>query len=127
MRALVVDDSPAARAQALSCLEDALDALGADAEVLEADGGVAAMGTLARLDVDILIVDLHMPDLTGIEVLRFWAQRRTAPGIAYVVTTEVSAHDLEKIKEAGAEGFLEKPISVDVLREALAASLGSAP
>lgn len=118
MRALIVDDSPTARAQARSALEDAEARLGLAFEVEEAGSGVEALRVLASDVIDLLIVDLHMPDMTGLEVLSFWKKRGS--GIrAVVVSTDVSSRDREKALESGAWRFLEKPVTAELLAEAL--------
>lgn len=118
MRALIVDDSPTARAQARSALEDAQATLGLTLEVEEAGNGVEALRALASDVVDVLIVDLHMPDMTGLEVLAFWKKRGVGTR-AVVVSTDLSSRDREKALESGAWRFLEKPVTGDVLAEAL--------
>jgi CheY-like chemotaxis protein len=122
MRALIVDDSPTARAQARSALEDAQEKLGLDFAMEEAGSGIEALRALASDVIDLLIVDLHMPDMTGLEVLAFWRKRAagwTGPTRALVVSTDVSSRDREKALENGAWRFLEKPVSVDAMAEAL--------
>jgi CheY-like chemotaxis protein len=118
MRALIVDDSPTARAQARSALEDALETLGIHMDVDEAGSGVEALRALASNPIDVLVVDLHMPDMTGLEVLAFWRKRGVGKR-AVVVSTDVSARDREKALEQGAHRFLEKPVLGPALAEAL--------
>lgn len=119
MRALIVDDSPTARAQARSALEDAMATMGVAWDVDEAGSGVEALRVLASADVDVLIVDLHMPDMTGLEVLAFWKGRPNGRR-ALVVSTDVSSRDREKALDGGAHKFLEKPVTAEALAEALA-------
>ena len=123
MRALIVDDSPTARAQARVALEEATLQLGIVLDVDEAGGGVEALRVLACEDVAVLIVDLHMPDVHGLEVLAFWRGRvrNDLAHCAVVVSTEVSSRDREKALERGAVGFVDKPVSA----AALVAALGS--
>ena len=121
LRILIVDDSPTARAQARAALEDAESTVGALA-IDEAGSGVEALRALAVDVVDVLFVDLHMPDMTGLEVLAFWNKRVTASGQgkrAVVVSTDVSSRDREKALESGAYRFLEKPVTVAAVTEAL--------
>jgi CheY-like chemotaxis protein len=119
MRALIVDDSPTARAQARSALEDAMAQMGVAWSVDEAGSGVEALRALASNDIDVLIVDLHMPDMTGLEVLAFWKSRPNGKR-ALVVSTDVSTRDREKALDGGAHRFLEKPVTGEGLAEALA-------
>jgi two-component system chemotaxis response regulator CheY len=119
MRALIVDDSATARQQARYALEDALETLGVDVDIVEAQNGVEALRLLASDDMALLVVDLHMPDIHGLEVLAFWRQRGgKKPRRAVVVSTEVSARDREKALEAGAHRFLAKPVGADDLAQA---------
>lgn len=120
LKALIVDDSPAARAQARAALDAAQGALGLALAVDEAGSGVEAIRMLASDDIALLIVDLHMPDMTGLEVLRFWRGRPGGAGRrALVVTTDVSARDKGKALEGGAHGCLEKPVSSASVTDAL--------
>ena len=126
LRILIVDDSPTARAQARAALEDAEARIGAKPGALsidEASSGVEALRALASDVVDVLFVDLHMPDMTGLEVLAFWNKAVVQAGKggkrAVVVSTDVSSRDREKALESGAYRFLEKPVTVDAVAEAL--------
>jgi two-component system, chemotaxis family, chemotaxis protein CheY len=120
MIALVVDDSAAARQTALAALEEAADELDADLQIRVASGGVEALRVLASDDVDVLLVDLHMPDLHGLEVLSFWAQRKGArAAIALVISTEVAKLDKSRAFALGAHAFIEKPVSKDAVVAAL--------
>ncbi len=97
-------------------------------DVDEAGGGVEALRVLACEDVAVLIVDLHMPDVHGLEVLAFWRSRVQQDGgrCAVIVSTEVSPRDRERALERGAVVFIEKPISTQALVAALA-GLSSTP
>ncbi len=120
MRALIVDDSPAARELGTLALEAALEELGLSLPVQVAENGAAALKVIAGGDVTVLLVDLHMPDLHGLEVLSFWQQRRPEGARAFIVSTQVSPRDHEKAIEQGASSFLEKPVTKDSLVTALA-------
>jgi two-component system chemotaxis response regulator CheY len=123
MRVLIVDDSAAARAQARYAVEEA--GLGdGPLVVTEALDGVDALRHLAATDVDLLVVDLHMPHLHGLELLSFWRQRAQQGSRAVVVSTDVSPADRQKARGHGAVAFCDKPISPEGLRAALASLSG---
>jgi len=125
MRALIVDDSPTARAQARVALDEAATNAGVFFDVDEADGGVEALRVLASCDVDLLIVDLHMPGVHGLEVLAFWHRRGgDASRQAIVVSTQVSGRDKEKALEMGTVLFVEKPVSVTAIAAVVASVAG---
>lgn len=128
MRALIVDDSPTAREQARSALEGAMDDLGLAFPVDVAESGVEALRILASTDVSLLVLDLHMPDIHGLDVLSFWKQREgEKKGRAVIVSTAVSARDREKALQSGASGFLEKPVTPAALRAVLEDVAGKVP
>jgi len=126
MRALIVDDSPAARELGLVSLEAALDELGMEMDIDVAENGTQALRAIAAGDVLLLVVDLHMPDLHGLEVLAFWRQKHPEGGRALVVTTTVSDRDRERALTSGAHAFLDKPITVEALTSALRGLGGAA-
>ena len=103
MRVLVVDDHPAFR----KALSSALN-LVADIEVAgEAGGGVAACTEAEELDPDIIIMDLSMPDLSGIDAMKRIHERR--PDLPVVILTAHADEGVERAaREAGASGFLAK-------------------
>lgn len=128
MRALIVDDSAAARTQARVALDEVADRLSLDFDVDEAAGGVEALRVLASSDVDVLLVDLHMPGVHGLDVLSFWARRPGQAGRrAVVISTQVSPRDRDKALEHGRVSFIDKPITIDALAAALADVGRSAP
>lgn len=120
MRALVVDDSNAARETAKVALEDAMETLGLDFPVEVAAGGVEALKILAQHEISVLVVDLHMPDIHGLEVLSFWRERG-GEGLALIATTRLSDLDRSKAIAVGAKGYLEKPVTTEALVEFLRA------
>jgi two-component system chemotaxis response regulator CheY len=119
MRALIVDDSLVARQTALAALEEAFHQLGIDLHIETASSGAEGLKHLASGDIGILVVDLHMPDLHGLEVLRFWAGKHPEGARAMVVSTQVSERDKTAAKETGAHAFLEKPVSRQAFCDAL--------
>jgi DNA-binding NarL/FixJ family response regulator len=103
LRVLVVDDHPAFRRALTSALR-----LVDDIEVAgEAGGGMAACEEAAQLAPDVIVMDLSMPDLSGIEAMK--RIHETRPDLPVVILT---AHADEGVQrealEAGASGFLAK-------------------
>ena len=103
MRVLVVDDHPAFR----KALTSALRLVG-DIEVAgEAGGGVAACEEAEELQPDVVLMDLSMPDLSGIDAMR--KIHETQPGLPVVILTAHADEGVERAaREAGASGFLAK-------------------
>jgi DNA-binding NarL/FixJ family response regulator len=115
---LVVDDHPGFRRAVTSALK-----LVKDVEVVgEASGGVEAVDRALHGDPDLVLMDLSMPDLDGIESMR--RIHRTKPHLPVVILTAHADPGVEKeALEAGASGFLAKGSALEdlvlVLQEAL--------
>lgn len=103
VRVFVVDDHPAFR-KALSSALSMID----DIEVAgEAGGGIAACEEVEHLDPDVIIMDLSMPDLSGIEAMKRIHERR--PDLPVIILTAHADEGVEReAREAGASGFLPK-------------------
>ena len=103
MRVLVVDDHQAFR-HALSSALEMVD----DIEVAgEAGGGLAACQEAEQLDPDVIIMDLSMPDLSGIDAMKRIHERR--PHLPVVILTAHADDGTEReALEAGASGFVAK-------------------
>ena len=112
-RILVVEDSATMRSLLASTLSD----LGTAVEVTEAASGFEALRLLPRDAFDLILTDINMPDINGLELLSFVkgnAAYRDIPLI--IVSTEGSERDREKGLELGADAYLVKPFEPDVLR-----------
>lgn len=105
---LIVDDEPANR----QVLEQALTAFGHGATV--AEDGPAALELLARSCFDAVLLDLHMPLMSGLEVLRrFRAARgpnRETPAVC--VTADVLTRRPDAYLDLGFQAFLAKPVQI---------------
>jgi excisionase family DNA binding protein len=104
-RILIVDDEPAVRAMLERALSDA------DYEVAAVGDGPAALDRLREADYDLLIIDLKMPGMDGLSVVR--AVRRRSLGLPVIVITGFSteASAIEAIN-LGVSGYLTKPFRV---------------
>jgi DNA-binding NarL/FixJ family response regulator len=110
LRVLVVDDHPAFRRALTSALR-----MVKDIEVAgEAGGGVEAAKRAIEGDADLVLMDLSMPDLDGIEAMRRIHEQR--PGLPVVILTAHADPGVEKeAREAGASGFLAKGTALEQL------------
>ena len=107
MKVLAVDDEP----QILRALRASLAARGH--EVLTAPNGETALDTLATTEVDLVVLDLGLPGIDGLEVirrLRSWSQ-------VPVIVLSVREAQADKIAalDAGADDFVTKPFAMDEL------------
>jgi DNA-binding NarL/FixJ family response regulator len=103
VRVLVVDDHAAFR-RALTTALRLVD----DIEVAgEAGGGVAACEGAAELSPDVVLMDLSMPDLSGIDAMKKIHENQ--PDLPVVILTAHADEGVEReAREAGASGFLAK-------------------
>ena len=107
---LTADDSPSMRQMIVFTLRNA------GFEVIEAVDGKDALDRLAGAAVQMLITDLNMPNIDGIELIR---RVRATPEYKYIpiimVTTESDAGKKQLGREAGASGWIVKPFRGDQL------------
>jgi two-component system chemotaxis response regulator CheY len=126
-RVLVVEDSVSARAFVRAVLEgtDFVSHHGGT-EVVEASNGFDAMRLLPRGPYDLIITDINMTDINGLELIRFVrssAHHRTTPLL--VISTLRTTHDVERGLQLGANGYLGKPFTPAQLQEACERLLGA--
>jgi two-component system response regulator PilR (NtrC family) len=108
-RILVVDDERSMR----ELLAIVLRREGYD--VLLAESGKAAIDTLEREPVDLLISDIRMPDLSGVEVLRA-AKRIDHDILGIMITAFASTETAVEAMRLGACDYLSKPFDMDLLK-----------
>ena len=113
MRALIVDDEPLARERlaALIAEIDGVELAG------EAGNGFEALETAARLKPDLVLLDIRMPVMDGLEVARHLDAIESPPAVIFCTAYE--DHALAAF-EANAVDYLVKPIRVERLRAAIA-------
>ena len=111
---LVVEDSPTMRALLSTTLED----LGIPVKVTEANSGFEALRCLPRESFDLIVTDINMPDINGLELVSFVKNNDAYRSIPLlIVSTESSERDREKGVGLGADGYLVKPFDQEDLRE----------
>lgn len=112
MRILIVDDEPLARRRLSSQIAD----LGVGEVVGEADNGIAALAEVAAQHPDVVLLDVRMPGMDGLEAARH-LRRLPAPPVI-IFTTAYDEHALAAF-ESQALDYLLKPVRSERLREAL--------
>ncbi|MEY4513064.1 MAG: hypothetical protein RLZZ450_5186 [Pseudomonadota bacterium] len=114
-RAIVVDDSRAMRILLRSALEACAFT------VTEASDGLQAFAQLAASEpYQLALVDWNMPGLDGIGLIRFVrANRRYDQMVIVMVTSETEASQIERALAAGANEYIMKPLSAEMLIEKL--------
>jgi len=116
---MTVDDSSSMRQMVSFALQ------GAGYQVVEAVDGRDATGKLDQAPVDLIIADLNMPHMDGIELIR-WVRSNTATRFLPVVmlTTESQGEKKEQGKAAGATGWIVKPFKPEQLLAVVRKVLG---
>jgi two-component system chemotaxis response regulator CheY len=115
MNILIVDDSATMRMIVVKSLRQA----GFEsANVIEAGGAKEALQKLATGGVDLMLSDVNMPDITGIELVKVVkAKMKDLPIV--MVTTESSPEMKAQMMAAGANGIITKPFPPEELQKVL--------
>jgi two-component system KDP operon response regulator KdpE len=116
LRVLVVDDEPAIR----RFLRTSLRAEGY--EVLEQETGVRALSEIRRREPDLVMLDLGLPGMDGLDVIR---QMREAGSVVPIIVLTVRADEEGKVQalDLGADDYVTKPFGVDELLARIRAAL----
>jgi len=94
--------------------------------VIKSYGGTAAIGLLEREKPDALVLDLMMPDISGMEVLHFVRRKPHLENIPVIVVSAKSLpSDIKDGLDAGASIYLTKPVAFLDLIRAIENSLGN--
>ncbi|MBN2654063.1 MAG: response regulator [Nitrospirae bacterium] len=109
---LIVDDSASMRQLVAFTLKDA------GYDVIAAVNGKDALSKISGAKIDMVVTDLNMPEMDGIEFIKTF---RTTAGNRFVpivmLTTESQESKKQQGKEAGASGWLVKPFVPDQLKD----------
>ena len=93
--------------------------------LLEAESGEMAVSIIERGCVDLVVLDMHMRELTGLETIRI-ARRINADLPCILVTADATDELREEAREAEAWSVLSKPVRRDELVETVSTAIGSA-
>lgn len=112
--ALIVDDVRVAA----NTIAQTLELLGYETQV--AYGPRPAIESLARRIPDVILLDINMPGIDGVEVCRYLRRDpRTAHVPIIAMSSEVQEPTITQIRKAGANLFLSKPLDMDALDSVL--------
>jgi two-component system, chemotaxis family, chemotaxis protein CheY len=122
IRALIVDDSSVMR----KIVERSLRQAGIELEkVFEAGNGAEALGALRENRVDLILCDINMPVMDGLEFVRQMGTVDNAKGVPVVmITTEGSESHVVQALSSGARGYIRKPFTPDQVKEHVLPVLG---
>jgi two-component system, chemotaxis family, chemotaxis protein CheY len=115
IRTLIVDDSSVMR----KIVERSLRQAGMETLVVhEAGSGTEGLDLLKAKQVDLILSDINMPTMDGLEFLRQLRAQNLAPGVPVVmITTESSEEHVKQAIQAGAQGYIRKPFTSDQVKE----------
>jgi two-component system, chemotaxis family, chemotaxis protein CheY len=124
IHALIVDDSSVMR----KIVERSLRQAGLDSLVVhEAGNGVEGLDLLKAKRVNLILSDINMPAMDGLEFLRQIRAQDLAPGVPVVmITTESSEEHVKQAILAGAQGYIRKPFTAEQVKERVLPLLSAA-
>ena len=122
LKVLIVDDSTVMR----KIVERSLRQAGLDiGEVLEASNGAEGLAEVQKGHLDLILSDINMPAMDGLEFLRSLASVELAKGVPVVmITTEGSEARVVEALSMGAKGYIRKPFTPEQVKERVAPLLG---
>lgn len=115
IRAMIVDDSSVMR----KIVERSLRQAGLElTEVLEAGNGAEALGLLQAKEVDLILSDINMPVMDGLEFVRQLQALNLPRKVPVVmITTEGSESHVVQALKSGAKGYIRKPFTAEQVKE----------
>lgn len=115
MHVLIVDDSSVMR----KIVERSLRHAGLDiAEVIEAGNGAEALTVLNHCKVDLILSDINMPVMSGLDFIKQLPGVANAKDVPVVmITTEASETHVAQAISAGARGYIRKPFTPAQVKE----------
>jgi two-component system chemotaxis response regulator CheY len=120
---LIADDSASMRAMLVAIVE----AIG-NIRVVEAVSGFEALRLLPRDHVDMILTDINMPDINGLELISYLRSNQNYKDIpVFIISSEGSAKDIERGKQLGADEYVVKPFSPVTLQNLISHYLNKTP
>ena len=107
VKVLVVEDNNAMRNLIATALDQHLDV-----DVFEAENGFAALKQLPENEFQLILTDINMPDINGLELITFLRQHPSYKEVPIlIITTEAGEEDRKRGLAIGANGYLVKPFT----------------
>jgi two-component system chemotaxis response regulator CheY len=118
---LIVEDSATTR----SLIRAVIDELG-DFETVEASSGFEALKILPAQHYDLIVTDINMPDINGLELISFVRNNPRYDHLpVIIVSTERSEEDKKRGMALGAAGYIAKPFKSSELQEIIKKTIGT--
>ena len=120
---LVVDDSPIVRAM----VQKILTMVGAEKEnIWQAGNGVEALEVLAKESIELVLADINMPVMNGIELLKSMKKDSALQNISVImISSDHSEARIQEFKELGVSGYIKKPFRPEQFKDLLNDIFGS--
>ncbi len=110
---LVVEDSSSMRAYISAALAEFMDA-----DIVEAENGFHALKLLPTKNYDLILTDINMPDINGLELIRYIRDNENYSTIpVIIISTENTEEDRKRGLALGADKYLDKPFEPAELQE----------
>ncbi|MHC4425103.1 MAG: response regulator [Planctomycetota bacterium] len=122
MNVLIVDDSSLTR----KAIRRIVNMIGLDVgQIFEAENGVEALKVLDETNIGMVLADLNMPEMGGIEMIYHMRGNEATRNIPVVIlSTESSTTVIEGLLADGAKDYLHKPFTPEEFREVLTRTVG---
>ena len=112
-KVLVIDDSSTIRSLITHSLEELNDY-----EMVEAKNGFEALKVLPRMHFDLIITDINMPEINGLEIVNFVRNHPEYQSIPLIiVSTESGDEDRQKGLSLGANEYITKPFEPEQIKD----------
>jgi two-component system, chemotaxis family, chemotaxis protein CheY len=119
-RILVADDSTATRALIAAALADLKNV-----QVERVSTGIEAIKMLSTMSIDLVLTDIHMPEINGLELVRFIKTDERLRAIPVVIiSTEAAEADRQRALALGADDYLPKPFTALQLQHTINKLMG---
>lgn len=118
-----MDDSAAMRSMLVAIVEPLCDY-----RIVEASSGFEALRLLPREQIDLILTDVNMPDINGLELISYLRNNPNYCQIpVFIISTESSLKDMEKGKQLGADEYVVKPFDPVQLQHLIKTYLDPVP